>query len=185
MDVSALTAAVSSGSAVFDILQLIVCRWLFDDSWSLIAFNFKFLVPITKGFDFAFSEPYIRQSLQVHFVCTAVINQPLTNLAVVANCPLRIKTSSFTFLWLILIFLLAVRFSWPLYPSNVPPHFELKSIEMADLKKNSNRRKKNTTNESLNSHWLVLPANCKIHLHLARVVGVLISDPGHRCKFTE
>ncbi len=64
MDVSALTAAVSSGSAVFDILQLIVCRWLFDDLWSLIASNFQFLVPITKGFDFAFSEPYIRQSLQ-------------------------------------------------------------------------------------------------------------------------
>ncbi len=64
MDVSALTVAVSPGSAVFDILQLIVCRWLFDDSWSLIASNFKFLVLITKGFDFAFSEPYIRQSLQ-------------------------------------------------------------------------------------------------------------------------
>ncbi len=148
MDVSALTAAVSSGSAVFDILQLIVCRWLFDDSWSLIASNFKFLVPITKGFDFAFSEPIHTAVTAVHFV----INQPLTNLAVVANCPLRIKTSSFTFLWLILIFLLVVRFSWPLYPSNVPPHFELKSNEMADLKKN-NRRKK-TTNESLNSHWL-------------------------------
>ncbi len=115
----------------------------------------------------------------VHFVCTAVINQPLTNLAVVANCPRRIKTSSFTFLWLILIFLLVVRFSWPLYPSNVPPHFELKSNEMADLKK------KTTTNESLNSHWLpanvagrltVLPANCKIHPHLARG-RVLISGP--------
>ncbi len=54
---------------------------------------------------------------------------------------------------------------------------------MADFKK-KNRRKK-TTNESLNSHWLpayvagrltVLPANCKIHPHLARG-RVLISGP--------
>ncbi len=56
---------------------------------------------------------------------------------------------------------------------------------MADLKK-KNRRKKTTTNESLNSHWLpanvagrltVLPANCKINPHLARG-RVLISGPG-------
>ncbi len=90
------------------------------------------------------------------------------------------RTSSFTFLWLILIFLLVVRFSWPLYPSNVPPHFELKSNEMADLKKKkNNRRKKTTTNESFNSHWLpanvagrltVLPANCKF-TRIWRVVG--------------
>ncbi len=58
---------------------------------------------------------------------------------------------------------------------------------MADLKKKNNRRKKTTTNESLNSHWLpanvagrltVLPANCKIHPHLARG-RVLISGPGY------
>ncbi len=112
---------------IIDILQLIVCRWLFDDSWSLIASNFKFLVPITIWLRFLWA---IHTAVTaVHFVCTAVINQPLTNLAVVANCPLRIKLSSFTFLWLILIFLLVVRFSWPLYPSNVPPHFELKSMK--------------------------------------------------------
>ncbi len=55
---------------------------------------------------------------------------------------------------------------------------------MADLKKKK-RRKKTTTNESLNSHLLpanvagrltVLPANCKIHPHLARG-QVLISGP--------
>ncbi len=149
MDVSALTAAVSSGSAVFDILQLIVCRWLFDDSWSLIASNFKFLVPITKGFDFAFSEPAVTA---VHVVCTAVINQPLTNLAV-ANCPLRIKTSSFTFLWLILVFLLVVHFSWPLYPSNVPPNFELKSNEKADKKK---KKKTDTKKQQLMTHSILI-----------------------------
>ncbi len=54
---------------------------------------------------------------------------------------------------------------------------------MADLKK------KTTTNESLNSHWLpanvagrltVLPANCKIHPRLARG-RVLISGPVYVC----
>ncbi len=69
----------------------------------------------------------------------------------------------------------------------MPLHFELKSNEMADLKKKNNRRKKTTTNESLNSHWLpanvagrltVLPANCKIHPHLAHD-RVLISGPAH------
>ncbi len=71
----------------------------------------------------------------------------------------------------------------------MPPHFELKSNEMADLKKN--RRKKTTTNESLNSHWLPanvagrltdLPANCKIHPHLARG-RVLISGPGDNALY--
>ncbi len=67
----------------------------------------------------------------------------------------------------------------------MPPHFELKSNEMTKKKKTN--AKKTTTNESLNSHWLpanvagrltVLPANCKIHPHLARG-RVLISGPAH------
>jgi len=50
-----------------------------------------------------------------HYETTvAVINQPLMNLAIIKL--------SFTLLFLILMFLLVVCFSWPLYPSNVPPH---------------------------------------------------------------
>ncbi len=111
--------------------------------WWLVVLNcFKVFSPDYERIWLRFIWAIHTAVTAVHFVCTAVINQPLTNLAVVANCPLRIKTSSSPFLWLILIFLLVVRFSWPLYPSNVPPHFELKSNEMADLKKKNNRRKK-------------------------------------------
>ncbi len=68
----------------------------------------------------------------------------------------------------------------------MPPHFELKSNEMADLKKKENRRKK-TTNESLNSHWLpanvagrltVLPANCKIPIAKFAIGVIYTGDAG-------
>jgi len=105
------------------------------------------------------------------------------NLAIAANCPLCFKIS-FTFLFFILIFLLVVCFSCPLYPSNSPPHFSFE--KKSNLTQLWTSLKCKNPNKSLNSHWLsanvagrliVLPANINIHPHLAGG-RVFISGPG-------
>lgn len=129
IEVSVFTAGVCWGRALFPTLQLTVCAWLFDDSWSLIASNFNFFVPITNGFDLALSEPYIWQSRQyISSVAASYTSQS----RVFPSRPLYVKTSFFLFFFLIVLFIvifLLLRYNrGPLYASYISPHFGLNKI---------------------------------------------------------